>query len=47
MEENEINGRKVTTSWREAVMRRGLGSSPKQQTGPEEVATTCTRGGLG
>ena len=32
-----------TTSRREAVMRRGLASSPKQQTGPEEMATSCTR----
>jgi len=36
-----------TTSWSEAVMRRGLTSSPRQQTGPEEMATSCTRGGLG
>ena len=27
-------------------MRRGLASSPRQQTGPEEMATSCTRGGL-
>jgi len=27
------------------VMRRGLTSSPRQQTGPEEMATSCTRGG--
>ena len=36
-----------TASWREVVMRRGLASSPKQQTGPEEMATSCARGGLG
>jgi len=28
------------------VMRRGLASSPRQQIGPEEMATSCTRGGL-
>jgi len=27
-------------------VRRGLDSSPRQQTGPEETATSCTRGGL-
>ena len=26
---------------------RDLASSPRQQTGPEEMATSCTRGGLG
>ena len=28
-------------------MRRGLASYPRQQTGPEEMATSCARGGLG
>ena len=28
------------------VMRRGLASSPRQQTGPEEMAASCTRRGL-
>jgi len=28
------------------VTRRGLVSSPRRQTGPEEMATSCTRGGL-
>ena len=28
------------------LMRRGLVSSPRQQAGPEEMATSCTRGGL-
>ena len=27
-------------------MRRGLASSPRQQTGPEEMATSYARGGL-
>ena len=27
-------------------MRRGLASSPRQQTGPEEMATSCTRGDI-
>ena len=35
-----------TTSWREVVLRKGLTSSPRQQTGPEEMATSCTRRGL-
>ena len=35
-----------TTSWREVAMRRGLTSSPRQQTGPEEMATSCARGDL-
>jgi len=29
------------------VVRRSLASSPRQQTGPEEMATSCTRGDLG
>ena len=29
------------------VRRRGLTSSPRQQTGPEEMATSCARGDLG
>ena len=32
---------------REVVMRRGLASSPRQQTGPEEMAASYTREGLG
>jgi len=35
-----------TASGREVVMRRGLASSPRQQTGPDEMATSCTRGDL-
>ena len=35
-----------TTSWREVVTRRSLASSPRQQTGPEEMATSCDRRGL-
>jgi len=35
-----------TASQREVAMRRGLASSPRQQTGSEEMATSCTRGGL-
>ena len=35
-----------TTSWREAVMRRGLASS-STQAGHEEMAPSCARGGLG
>jgi len=35
-----------TTSWREVVMRKGSASFPRQQIGPEEVATSCTRGDL-
>ena len=31
---------------REAVMRRVLASSPRQQAGPEEMAASCTRRGL-
>jgi len=32
--------------WREAVMRRGLASSPRQETGTKEMAASCTRGGF-
>ena len=28
------------------VVKRGLASSPRQQTGPKETATSCTAGGL-
>ena len=35
-----------TASWREVVMRRGLASSPRQKTGPEEMAASCIREGL-
>jgi len=42
-EETSLN---YTTSWREAVMRRGLVSLCRQQTGPEEMATRCARGYL-
>ena len=31
----------------EVVIRKGLASSPRQITGPEEMARSCTRGGLG
>jgi len=39
-------GRDLQRSLMELMLRRGLASSLRQQTGPEEMATSCDRGGL-